>query len=173
MGYSDTPSIAIVEIGEIRLFRFTPSTAWLPMAGGTFNHNDYPLLGALYGSSAGGTFTLEDFRGRALYGADGTNLAGTIAGTDTVDLTHGHGTGTIATATGGAHNHGGTTGASGSQAVGTLSLLSSAAPPNHTHTIPQDTGHTHSLSGSTASALTSVDKRAARGYALLYIRAKE
>lgn len=159
------------EVGEISYSRFTLGAKYLLLDGSTYNVDDYPDLGALYGGTAGGTFTVDDWRGVPIFGADGSNTSGTKTGTDTVDLSHAHGVGSIAGASAGGHNHGGNTGDTGSQAVGTLSLLSSAAPPNHNHSIGTDGAHTHTMSGNTASALSTVDKRPKRAYANVYIRA--
>lgn len=160
------------EVGAVQSFRFAPSSKWLLLDGGTHNFDDYPDLGALYGGSPGGSFQVDDYRGIAIYAADGSNTSGSIAGADIVDLTHTHGTGSLATASAGAHSHGGVTGNSGTQAAsGLLPLLAQSAPPSHTHTISSDGSHTHTMSGSTASSLSAVDKRPRRGYLWLYIRA--
>lgn len=166
-------SIRDAEIGEVRLFRFAPSTAWLPLAGGTYEHDEYPLLGALYGSSQGETFTVEDARGRALYATEDGIDAGTSAGSDEVDLSHNHGAVGLTTNSSGAHAHGAITGESGSVTVGPPQLVGNinVAPQNHTHSIGTDGAHTHNISGSTAAALTNVDKRPARLYLTPYIRA--
>lgn len=143
----------VPEIGEVRAFRFTPSARWLPLEGGTFAVNGYPALGALYGGVPGGNFTVEDFRGRAVYAADGSNVAGTLSGTDTRDLAHTHGAGTLAT--------------------GAPSAVVSRGPPQILGNVDVATlDHTHQVTtGSTASALSSTDIRPARGYLRLYIRA--
>lgn len=167
----DTTVSASVEIGTVQPFRFTPSSSWLPLEGGTFNYNDYPALGALYGGSPGGTFAVDDFRGRAIYAADGTNPSGTRTGSDTADLSHTHGVGSLSGAAAGGHTH--TTGASGSTNASLLGIgLGPVAPSNHTHTVSTVADHSHALSGSTASGgLASFDRRPARGYLRLYIRA--
>lgn len=149
-------------VGTVYPFRFASTpTGYLALDGATYNVDDYPELGALYGGFGGGTFQVDDWRNLPLWGA-GTNAAGVVTGSDTVDLTHSH-TATNA----GSHNHGGNTGTSGSQAVGILSLLGQGAPPNHTHSISSDGDHTHAIS----SALGSTDIKPRRAHALWIIKA--
>lgn len=139
------PNPSSTEVGEVKSFRFAPTSGnWLPLDGATYNVDDYPVLGALYGGTPGGTFDVDDWRGLAIYAADASNPAGTVTGSNTRDLSH---------------SHGGVTGDSGASAVsGLLPLLASAAPPSHTHTVSAD-------------LTTPVDIRPARAYAGVYIRA--
>lgn len=83
----------------------TPPSGWLLCDGTTYAYNTYPALGALFGASAGGNFTLPDMRDRFMAGksAAGTwsNTSGAIGPdsvitnnrdhTHTTDLAHGHG----------------------------------------------------------------------------------
>lgn len=174
MGYSFTPSGGeSPEIGEVRYSRFTLGSEWLLLDGSIHNVDDYPVLGALYGGSVGGTFTVDDFRGVALYGADGSNASGIVTGTDSVSVAHTHGVGALSNTSAGGHNHGGATGQTGTVVVGPPQLLGNinVTPANATPSISTDGAHTHSISGSTASALTTIDKRPRRGYLNVYIRA--
>lgn len=200
MGWTITSSSSGGEspaIGEIRQSRFTLGAKWLLLDGTTYNVDDYPSLGALYGGTAGGTFTVDDWRGVPVFGADSTNATGTLTGSDTQDLTHTHAI-TASSATAGDHTHeatgstdaaGGhnhTTGSSSNtSASGILPLLTSAAAPSHTHTvstvadhvhettvtIADAAGHTHGIAATADAALTTIDKRPRRAYANVYIRA--
>ena len=200
MGYSFTPASGGGEspaIGEIRQSRFTLGAKWLLLNGATYNVDDYPALGALYGGTPGGTFTVDDWRGVPIFGADGTNATGTLTGSDTQDLTHTHAitassatagdhthTATGSTAGAGGHTH--TTGSSGSSNASLLGLgLGPVAPANHTHTVSTVAdhthattvtvtgvaGHTHAITATAANGLGSLDKRPRRAYANVYIRA--
>ena len=52
MGYSFTPiSASPYVVGEIKHSRFTLGTGWLLQDGSTYNVDDYPDLGALYGGT--------------------------------------------------------------------------------------------------------------------------
>lgn len=200
MGYSFTPASGGGEspaIGEIRQSRFTLGAKWLLLNGATYNVDDYPALGALYGGTPGGTFTVDDWRGVPIFGADGTNATGTLTGSDTQDLTHTHAL-TASSATAGDHTHtatGSTAGAGGhshttgsasnTSTSGLLPLLATAAAPSHTHTVSTvadhthattvtvtaATGHTHGITATAANGLGSLDKRPRRAYANVYIRA--
>ena len=96
---------AATPVGTLIHYAFSDvPSGYLRMDGQTVNYDDYPILGAKYGSVAGGTFVLEDMRGIPLFGADGSNTARSITGSDTVNLAHTHSTtGTAASA--GAHTH--------------------------------------------------------------------
>lgn len=165
----------LLDVGAVIPYAIAPTSGkWLPYEGGTYNVDDYPDLGAALGGSPGGTFTLPDFRGRAVYAADGTNPAGHIDGTNVRDFTHSHGTGTIVTQSAGAHTHGGSTGGPSSvisrgpnQLFGNEDVGDAA----HTHSISSDGAHTHTLTGTTSTELSSVNIRPARGYLRLYIKA--
>jgi microcystin-dependent protein len=188
-------------VGEIKHSRFTLGTGWLLQDGSTYNVDDYPALGALYGGTAGGTFTVDDWRGVPIFGADGINATGTLTGSDTQDLTHTHTitassatagdhthTATGSTAGAGGHNHGGVTGVpSASVSRGPPQLLGNidVATDTHTHTIGSVAdhthattvtvtgvvGHTHGITATAADSLGSIDKRPRRAYANVYIRA--
>ena len=87
----------------------------------------YAALGTTWGSNGGGNFTLPDFRGRILAGADnmGGSSAGRLTGY-TLAVTGGEQTHTLITSEMPSHNH---------------------TDSGHTHTV-SDSGHTHaSLSG--------------------------
>ncbi|MGJ8685840.1 MAG: phage tail protein [Spongiibacteraceae bacterium] len=157
-----------VPVGTVVAFRFATAPAgYLLLDGSTYNVDDYPALGALYGGTGGGTFDVDDWSDLPIFGA-GTDSAGDVVGADTVDLEHGHTTsGTAASA--GDHSH--TTGSSGSQAVGVVSLLGQGAPPNHTHTVSTTGAHTHSVTGTAADSLGEVDKRPRRAVANWIIKA--
>ena len=204
MGYSFTPSSGGGEspaIGEVRHARFTLGSKWLLLNGATYNVDDYPALGALYGGTAGGTFTVDDWRGVPIFGADGTNATGTLTGSDTQDLTHAHTitassatagdhthTATGSTAGAGGHNHGGVTGVPSAsvsrgppQLIGNIDVATNThthtigSVADHTHattvTVTAATGHTHGITATAANGLGSIDKRPRRAYANVYIRA--
>lgn len=196
-GAAQTPSV--VPPGTVVPFRFASiPTGWLELDGSTKNYNDFPVLGALYGGTPGGTFALDDWRGIPIFGADGSNAAGSITGSDNVDLTHNHavgtlanaaaadhthGVGTLATASNGSHSHGGTTGTHTATQMITGGVVN-AVSISHNHTISSDGAHTHTLSGdsasggahnhtisgSSANALASTDKRPRRAYAKWIIK---
>lgn len=72
-------------VGEVISYRFsTIPEGYLLLDGSTYNFDDYPELGGLYGASEGGTFTVDDWRGVPLYGADGNT--GAVQGEDTLEL---------------------------------------------------------------------------------------
>lgn len=204
MGYSFTPSSGGGEspaIGEVRQSRFTLGSKWLLLNGATYNVDDYPALGALYGGTAGGTFTVDDWRGVPIFGADGTNATGTLTGSDTQDLTHTHAitassatagdhthTATGSTAGAGGHNHDGVTGVPSAsvsrgppQLIGNIDVATNththtvSTVADHTHattvTVTGVAGHTHGITATAANGLGSLDKRPRRAYANVYIRA--
>lgn len=144
-GWGPAPSASWV--GAIQSFPFPPASGkWLPYGvGGTYNYDDYPQLGAVYGVGPGEQFALPDFRGKALFVADGSNAAGSTTGTNTRNIEH---------------NHGGNTGGdSSSSSKFILSILGSAA---------SDSGHDHPIDNDLSDP---IDIRPARGYLDLYIRA--
>jgi len=155
-------------IGSVVGYRFSSIPAgYLLLDGSTYNVDDYPTLGALYGGIGGGTFDVDDWSDLPLWGT-GVNSEGDIVGSDTVDLSHTHSTtGTAAsngahthtttgtTNTTGSHTHDGTTGndSSGSSKF-ILSILGSAAsdsPHTHDFTTDSDGDHSHTTSGTAAS----------------------
>lgn len=151
-----------LEVGDLVPYWFADlPTNRLRCDGSTHDYDDWPVLGAKFGASPGGTFNMPDLRDLPLWGA-GNTATGVITGADTVDLAHGHAV-SGSTNTAGSHSH--TTGSSGSQAVGIVSLLGTGAPPNHTHTVSTAPGHSHSVTGTAASGLGSVDKKPRRAYA--------
>lgn len=179
-GIEYIPAPKALPPGMVVPFPFsTPPSGWLLLDGSTYNYNDYPALGALYGATPGGTFNVHDYRDRVLSGASATNVLDSVAGADQADLSHTHNEGTLSTDTVSDHTHGsGTLGAdsvgdhnhtvdppnttstqTGSQAVGVIGLTGIATPPNVTVDvdIPQfNTGnagaHGHSVSGDTGAA---------------------
>ena len=80
----------------------TPPTGYLLCNGATYNYNDYPELGALFGSSAGGTFDTPDIDLFAKNSRGTNTLTKESAGVGT----HGH--------TSPSHNHTVTVGSTGS-----------------------------------------------------------
>lgn len=140
--------------GAVLAYLFaTPPSGWLLCDGSTYAYNTYPALGALFGASAGGNFTLPDMRDRFIGGKStvGTwsNNSGTIgpntiidnerAHTHDTDIAHGHAD-TIAVSEHTSHNHSFdapsdvTSGPSANTyvAAGSTSILVSVG--THTHT---------------------------------------
>ncbi len=80
----------VLPVGSVIAYRFanTP-TGYLYLDGTTINHDEYPELGALYGSVPGGTFSLDDWRDVPIWG-DGVETVGDIVGSDEIDLSHTH-----------------------------------------------------------------------------------
>lgn len=128
-----------VGVGQIGMcMAATPWPNWHLLNGQALSRTGWPALWnyvtanalvddanpAAFGSGDGSTtFTVPDLAGLFPKAADG-DLGGT-GGSASHDLTH---------------NHGGSTGSSGSLQVGILGLLSSGAPGNHTHSIGDDLG---------------------------------
>ena len=83
----------------------------------------YPLLGAVFGGSPGGTFTIPDMRGMVPVGSDSTNFPTLGATVGSLTITHAHGSA--------AHSH---------------------TSPGHSHTSDPHThsiaAHSHNLSAS-------------------------
>lgn len=108
-------------------------TGWLAMNGGTQPQASYPTLntivGATWGSNAGGNFTLPDFRGRTAFGVDNGQNRITVAG--------GNIDGTVIGNYGGQQNQ----------------TLTTAQIPSHTHNITTGTDNTPHTHVSTASGL--------------------
>jgi microcystin-dependent protein len=105
----------------------------------------FTAIGTLWGVGDGSTtFNLPTGDGVALWGADGSHAVGSFTGTDSVNLAHTHGVGTLVNDTVAAHTHSDGTLATDSQgahthsADGTLATDTVAA---HTHTI----AHTHQI----------------------------
>lgn len=127
------------ELGEQAIYPVPYSVAapfgFLECDGAAISRNDYAdyfaLVGVTFGAGDGATtFNVPDTRSRAMLGAA---AAGALALAANEGLavgaraqTHSHGPGTF--------NVAGVTSAAPSQAVGILSLLSTAAPAGHTHT---------------------------------------
>ncbi len=193
MGYAGGVSGSDVPTGVVWEWPFSsaPPQGWLLLDGSTYNYDDYPDLGALYGGAPGGTFDVEDRRNKVLGGASATNVLGSTAGADEIDISHTHDKGTLTTGTEPDHTHSmvhthqvdppeTNTGTAGSTPVGLLGLLSQSAFPNHVHAvdIPEFTsgasssadtgsagGHDHTISGDTGSALSDThDNRQATVY---------
>lgn len=61
----------------------TPPSGWLLCNGGTHAYNTYPALGALFGASAGGNFTLPNMQDRFMAGL---SAAGTWSNTSATTL---------------------------------------------------------------------------------------
>ena len=72
-----------------------PGGKYLPMTGGTYAVNDYPELGALYGGTPGGSFTIRDWRGLPAWGVAAGETVGDVVGDNLADLRHIHGAGTL------------------------------------------------------------------------------
>lgn len=83
-------------------FPTSPGAKFLAMDGSTHSVDDYPELGALYGGSPGGDFTIKDWSELPVWGA-GVGTVGDVVGENTIDLSHTHGAGTLETE---AHDHG-------------------------------------------------------------------
>lgn len=83
-------------------FSTSPGAKFLAMDGAIHAVDDYPDLGAMYGGSPGGTFTIKDWSEVPVWGA-GAGTVGTVIGSDTLDLSHTHDAGTLETE---AHDHG-------------------------------------------------------------------
>lgn len=161
-------SVNATPVGTIIEYAFNDvPTNYLRMDGQTVNYDDYPILGAKYGASPGGTFVLEDMRDIPLFGASGTNAVRSITGSDTVDLTHTHPM---------PHTHEVdppiTTTSGPSETVAATSVLGSAASPTHTHTvnIPAFTSGASS-SANTGNGSGTIDKKPRRAYAWILIKA--
>jgi microcystin-dependent protein len=130
----------------------------------------HTLVNAPWGGVTATNFALPDMRGRTFHGVDdmGVSAAGRLAtygtvvghggGTETHALvtaelpSHSHGAGTLVTDDPGTHTHtiDGLNGLGAANELGAGSLA--AAPSGVTYTTGADGDHTHSLSGSTASA---------------------
>lgn len=148
----------------------TEPSGWYFLNGQVVSEAANPTLAAIFGASSGNV-TLPDERGRTAKMADGSHAVGTQQGSDTQDISHTHSFSDTSTSAG-SHDHGGSTGSSGSQAVGILSLLGVGAPPNHTHSISSDGSHTHDVSGTTGSGGTAtLDVRGAVTYTNWMIKA--
>lgn len=141
-------------VGSIIPYRFSGSVPnYLELDGSTYNVDDFPALGALYGGVPGGTFAVDDWRDVPLWGAGGTAV-GTLTGSDTVNLAHDHTVNPPNTTTGAP--------SATTQVDGTGTAVAS---DNHTHDvdIPEFTS---------GSALGSTDIRPRRAYVRWLIRAK-
>lgn len=90
-------SVDAVAIGVPMPWPFDATTPamYLRMDGSTYNVDDYPELGALYGGMAGGTFNIADWTGVPVWGAAMAGEAGNITGDDERDLSHSHDAGTL------------------------------------------------------------------------------
>jgi len=127
----------LVPLGSILPYRFSVIPAkFLLLDGSTYNVDDYPLLGALYGGSPGGTFDVDDYRDLPIWGA-GSNAVGDVVGSDTVDLSHTHST-SGSTSTDGEHGHttSGTTSTDGDHNHTTSGTTSTDGDHNHDTTVP-------------------------------------
>lgn len=129
-----------------------PAPRYLPFEGGTYNHDDFPELGTLAGSSAGGTFTLADRRGTVPRGIVGGETLGALAGSDTRDLRHTHAGGSLVAAN---HSHAAGTlaAAAHGHAAGTLE----ADAHGHGFTATSDQFTPALTGGTTINLITSIN----------------
>jgi microcystin-dependent protein len=100
-------------IGSITMFAGSSApTGWLLCNGATVSQTTYAalyaVLGSIYGSNAGGNFTLPDLRGRTAVGVNTANYLTTLGATagsaDAVIVQHTH-SHTLGTSGDGAHRH--------------------------------------------------------------------
>lgn len=103
----------------------TPPSAGrnLLLDGSTYDVDDYPVLGALYGGSPGGTFAVHDWRHVPLSGYLGSGSLGAVVGDNLLNLKHKHDPGTLEAA---AHTHGAGSLAAAAHTHGAGSLVAAA-----------------------------------------------
>jgi microcystin-dependent protein len=142
----------------------TAPERWLVCDGTAVSRTTYQGLFAVIGTTYGAgdastTFNLPDFRQRVPLGKAASGTGSTLGSTGgAIDHTHSlsgattsaNGGFSTSTGSGGDHAHGGSTGADGGQATvqidaGGPDPVSVSLGP-HTHSISQDTGHTHTVS---------------------------
>ncbi|MGR9108324.1 MAG: phage tail protein [Gammaproteobacteria bacterium] len=116
--------------GEIIAYRFADTPAgWLELDGSTVDVDDYPVLGAKYGGSPGGTFNLDDYRDVPLWGSTGIETGGDalgdVVGADTANISH---------------THTGTTGLPSTTTPTNLIVVGNVAGADHTHDITTNAG---------------------------------
>lgn len=170
MGYSNSSGEAVPAGTKWETYATIEPSGWYFLNGQNVPAATNPELEAIFGSS-GGNVTLPDERGRSAKMLDASHSIGDQEGDDEQDIEHNHSFSDTSTSNG-SHDHGGATGASGSVAVGIVSLLSNAAPENHTHSISFDGTHTHDVSGTTGNGgTTTLDVRGAVTYTNWIIKA--
>lgn len=142
----------------------TPPVGWLPLDGRSTE--GYPVLAAIYGAN------LPDLRGVPLWGWTASAAPGAIEGDNEASLAHSH-TVTASTDSAGAHDHGGATGADGSVSVGPPQLVGNinVSPAGHTHTISSGGAHSHAVTASAGSSLSTLDKRPRRARVMWIVKA--
>lgn len=148
-------------------------TGFLECDGSAVSRTTYSALfgvvGTLWGVGDGTTtFNLPNLQGLPVWGKDGSNAVGTVTGSDTINIAHTHDF---------THTHqidppNTTTTASSSQAVGILSLLTTAAPAGHTHdvNIPAFTSGAASTSTTDSKLSSTQDIKPRRAYLLKVIK---
>lgn len=149
---TDDFAFALVPTGVILSFGgSTAPSGFVLCDGSAISRTEYAelfaVIGTTYGVGDGSTtFNVPDTSSSVV----GDFTLGTSVGANTVDISHSHGVGTLATNTTGDHDHGGATGAAGTQAA-FAGIGANAAPELHTHSISGDGDHSHTISGSTAT----------------------
>lgn len=133
----------------------TAPIGWLSCDGSAVSratyHSLFSVIGTAFGAGDGSTtFNLPDGRDRAFFGAGSTLTLGATGGAASVNLAHTHDQGTLANSTAGAHTHDTTvTGETVQSGTG------STVGADGTYASTSNGDHTHVITGSTGSALTS------------------
>lgn len=153
-----------IRVGTILMYGgSTAPTGYVFCRGQAISRTVYPALFSVIGTTFGvgdgsTTFNVPDLRNRYPIGAD-TVARGATAGANTDDISHTHGTGTLVTASDGAHTHSADGTLAAAATATTVAVQSGAGTTvptdTHTHDVTGDTSsngaHTHTISGSTAS----------------------